>query len=350
MTNMINAHATLTQNGMEDARFTTQPFNGSDAEYEAMVAINKVLYPETPHSAEVWKYHEQKRQAKYLFERRMVMRDDRLIGYYSFEEPHWVFEPGKLSVRITLAADVESPALRAAVWNDLLATSAEYPLTKLMIEAREDKQAEIDFLLARGFEQAMRFQESRLDLADFQPERFAAAREKTAASGLTVKPLSALMESDPDWARKLYDMDVAISADIPYPEPLQQPPFEVFIDKILNNPSFMPEGVFIGLDGDRFAGISGLFRSLADADFMFTGLTGVLREYRRRALATTMKLHALQFAKDNGAKFVTTDNEENNPMYQINLRLGFQPMPAWVEYRQTIETPEQRQALSALPT
>ncbi len=350
MTNMMNAQATLTQDGLEDARFTTQPFTGSDAEYDAIVAITQALYPETPHSAEQWKYYDQKRQDKYLFERRMVMRDGRFIGYYSFEEPHWVFEPGKLSVNITLAADVESPALRAAVWNDFLAVSAEYPLTKLMTEAREDKQAHVDFLLAKSFQPAMRFQESRLDLADFQPERFAAAREKTAASGLTVKSLAELMKTDLDWARKLYDLDVAIAADIPYPEPLQQPPFEVFIDKIISNPSFMPEGVFIGLDGDRFAGISGLFRSLADDDFMFTGLTGVRREYRRRALATTMKLHALQFAKDNGAKYVTTDNEENNPMYQINLRLGFKPLPSWVEYRRTIEIPAQRQALSALPT
>lgn len=35
-------------------------------------------------------------------------------------------------------------------------------------------------------------------------------------------------------------------------------------------------------------------------------------------------------------KFIETDNEENNPMYQINMKLGFEPLPAWVDYEKTL--------------
>ena len=35
-------------------------------------------------------------------------------------------------------------------------------------------------------------------------------------------------------------------------------------------------------------------------------------------------------------KFIETDNEENNPMYQINLKLGYEPLPAWVDYEKKL--------------
>jgi hypothetical protein len=45
-----------------------------------------------------------------------------------------------------------------------------------------------------------------------------------------------------------------------------------------------------------------------------------------------MKVAAIQFAKGYGAKEIETENEENNPMYQLNLQLGYRPAPAYVEF------------------
>ena len=64
---------------------------------------------------------------------------------------------------------------------------------------------------------------------------------------------------------------------------------------------------------------------------MQTNLTGVLRSHRRRGIATTLKLHAMAFAHQYGARVIVTDNEESNPMYDLNMKLGFKPGPALVE-------------------
>lgn len=61
-----------------------------------------------------------------------------------------------------------------------------------------------------------------------------------------------------------------------------------------------------------------------------TGVTATRREYRRRGLATALKLHIIQFAKAHGVQEIFTTNDSQNPMYQLNLALGFKPQPSWV--------------------
>jgi hypothetical protein len=39
----------------------------------------------------------------------------------------------------------------------------------------------------------------------------------------------------------------------------------------------------------------------------------------------------IAYAQQRGATRIVTNNEENNPMYQINVKLGFKPTPAWLE-------------------
>jgi hypothetical protein len=44
----------------------------------------------------------------------------------------------------------------------------------------------------------------------------------------------------------------------------------------------------------------------------------------------------MTFARDRGVVEVDTDNEENNPMLQLNLQLGFRSLPALVELRKKL--------------
>ena len=77
------------------------------------------------------------------------------------------------------------------------------------------------------------------------------------------------------------------------------------------------------MDGDKWVALSTYARSLRSRENISTGLTGVLPEYRRQGLCSAVKIHALWDLKKKGFKKVFTGNEENNPMFQINLMLGF---------------------------
>ena len=74
----------------------------------------------------------------------------------------------------------------------------------------------------------------------------------------------------------------------------------------------------------------------SDPHKAWTGSLGVLRKYRRQGIATALKVKAFEKLREKGIKKVRTDNEENNPMYQINVALGFTPEPYCFEYQKEI--------------
>ena len=59
-------------------------------------------------------------------------------------------------------------------------------------------------------------------------------------------------------------------------------------------------------------------------------------DYRRQGIATALKVKALSKLKERGIKVVRTDNEKNNPMYLINVAMGFKPEPYGLEYQKAI--------------
>ena len=92
-------------------------------------------------------------------------------------------------------------------------------------------------------------------------------------------------------------------------------------------------GFFVALDGERYVGMSNLWKSQADPSELYTGLTGVSRSHRRRGIALALKLRAIDYARRNGVRRLKTWNESNNrAMLSINEALGFVKQPAWINY------------------
>ena len=70
----------------------------------------------------------------------------------------------------------------------------------------------------------------------------------------------------------------------------------------------------------------------ADPHKGWTGGLGVLKEFRRKGIATALKIKAIERLLKKDVREVRTDNEESNPMYKINVELGFKPVPFSLDY------------------
>ena len=136
---------------------------------------------------------------------------------------------------------------------------------------------------------------------------------------------------DPDgWQQRLFELEKAISLDIPSHGEKKDESFEIWSRRRLQGPMFDADGWFVALHGDRYVGESQGYISQTSPESFENGITGVLRDYRRRGIATALKVHLMRYAQQRGAHSVVTSNASQNPMFGLNLALGFRPEPAWI--------------------
>ena len=131
-----------------------------------------------------------------------------------------------------------------------------------------------------------------------------------------------LRSNSDDGLHQIWRLEMEVAADLPLSFPFVETPFESYC-KLIMDPEVDLESKFLFVEDGELKGLSQLWPSRVNLKFAATGLTGVRRQYRRQGVATKIKKHAIAWAKQQGIEKIFTDNEENNPMYQLNLQLGF---------------------------
>jgi GNAT superfamily N-acetyltransferase len=201
----------------------------------------------------------------------------------------------------------------------------------LSADARDDWDGLVDATLRNGFEERQRNPLSQLDLETVDWSRWDPRVTQLEREGIRFTNLKA--ESDRLGSREashhIWRLHMDVGPDIPMPEPFTESPFEEFY-RFQDDPYFVAETIHMAFDGDLCVATSEIGPNHVDPRYAATYLTGVRREYRRRGLAAALKAVALRDAARRGIRWVTTDNEENNPMYQLNLQLGFTKQFDWV--------------------
>ena len=313
-------------------------------DFPAVVQITNRAWPDRPGTVEEWEDWWNRRNTSYFFHRDVIEVNGQMVAWGDVSESEWEYVPGKYNLNINVDPDWRGRGI-ATRWyqhalENVLAKRDLKPIL-LAVGTREDQPEARSMLAKLGFEQKKRYPRSLLDVAAFDPAPLAWAFDKIQQHGIVLKRLSDLQQSDPDWQRKLYDMDSEVAKDIPSPEEITPPSFEDYIKEALSGINFEPRAWFVALDGEQYVGLTQLWTDQALPTKLYTGLTGVKRSHRRKGIATALKVRSIEeFAKPYGATEVETDNEENNPMYQINLRLGYQPAPAYLDFRKTLDAAE----------
>ncbi|HSM55533.1 MAG TPA: GNAT family N-acetyltransferase [Candidatus Sulfomarinibacteraceae bacterium] len=335
MTQQTTTRATSVQRrGTKDRSLALniRPFDYTDADYEALVAVCNAIEPERPSSVPAYRHWDNNRESQYHFRRYLAELNGQVVATAATGHAAWSHQPHKFFVNVQVLPEHQGKGIGARMYARLLAHLEPREPRKLVSYTREHRENAIRFLKRRGFRQVMRIPVSTLDPATFDNERFALKVHRVLDSGITIKTLQEVSEQDPDWKRKLYDLEWECVQDVPSTDPFTRRSFETFENAVLQSPNLLPDAWFVAVDGERYVGLSVLWRNLVTDKLLETGLTGVVRSHRRRGIATAMKVRAIEYAQANGNPLIDTDNEENNPMFQLNLQLGFVPQPAHLDF------------------
>jgi GNAT superfamily N-acetyltransferase len=316
-------------------KLSIRPFEYSDEDYGEVVSIANTLWPDEPTCAESLRYYDGIRNPKYDFERILGEVDGNVVVSALYGQPWWSYAPGKYFIYINVHPDWHRKGIGSKIYDHIVGVLAAKKPSMYTSDTRADKPDYIRFLTSRGYKEVMRVNVSRLDLSEFDWDRYAWTEERLDEIGVKILSARELEANDPDWKRKSWDLWWELFQDVPMPDPPSRLPYEQH-EKRLESPGFFPECYLVAMDGDKWVGASALWRSLADKETLGTGLTGVVRSHRRKKIATALKVRTFKIARDRGFRNVDTDNEENNPMYDLNVELGFKPRPQWIIFKKML--------------
>ncbi|HSM55033.1 MAG TPA: GNAT family N-acetyltransferase [Candidatus Sulfomarinibacteraceae bacterium] len=310
---------------------TLRPFQYTDDDYRLATSIDAAIFDEPPEPIAEWKHDDQNRGEKYPYHRDIILRDGQPIGFVETYQSRYTYHPQKYHCNIYVHPQHDAGDVRPAVFQQIMERLADEDLIAIQSGMLDDKPHALQFFEEYGFRPIAEEKLSKLDVTAFNPDDYGAVLQRVRHAGIKIETLRRLIDSDPGWQRKLYDLDVTVNRDIPSTGEKHYPEFEEWIPWRLEAPTFDPDAWFIALDGDHYVAQSqgNINRDSQPVQFI-TGVTTVRRPYRRLGIATALKIHAIRFAKQQGVQEIFTTNDSQNPMYQLNLKLGFQPLPSWL--------------------
>ena len=315
--------------------YRARPFEERDR--EAWIVERNTWYgPMEQGSAEEWRIWEQMSPDDSLL--RFVVEDEsgriaamaNLSNGGAFPHPDGAQSGGVSVARADRGRGIGS-ALLAVVIDEAVRRKAP----RFLAGASDAHPDALEWAAKRGFREIGRRIESYVELATFDPAPFKSRVDEVRRSGIVLRTIEEIIdghdgESRERFIRELHAAEKPMWEDVPWATPTPHWPFERFRQMAFESGQMIADASVIAYDGDTIAALTTTGKR--ESRDGYTWMTGVGRDYRGRGLAIAIKVEALLRAKAKGLRaMLTTNDEPNKAMRQINAKLGYQTLPAYVQ-------------------
>ena len=142
---------------------------------------------------------------------------------------------------------------------------------------------------------------------------------------LAITTLDDELRENPHCLEELYQLRIAVDADIPDAQTNPSLRFEDFMREIESEIT-IKDAFFIAKEANQYIGLTCLNRNTVTPDSLNQTTTGVIRHWRNKGIAFTLKRYGIAYAKAKGYTSITTYmDSRNTPMCTLNEKLGFRP-------------------------
>lgn len=321
--------------------FEIRPYNQND--YLQIAAVLASAKPQASTSAELLQYRDQTRPSFCQFARFVAVKDKSIIGFSFYTQYADMFEPNAFWIDVCVSPAHQKQGVGSRLFDQLRQSLHANPLFTFRTQIQEDHLPGIRFAESRGFKEFGRRWESILDVTTFDKNPWLKTQAQLDAQNIQIIPYPDLA-TDPERDRKVYQLQTELDQDVPMLVPTTAMTFDQFANQILDNPSFVAEGLLIAVHGNEYVGMSSLFA--VDDQSLVIDLTGTKKEYRRRGIAMALKIQGVLFAQRQEYKSITVHNDTmNEGMLAINKRLGFVRHPALIQYAKDFKPTENKELI-----
>lgn len=309
-----------------------RPFAAND--YDAFAAIQNAIYPQHPTTADDERAGDADTPAD-RHRARWVIEDaaDGVVGVVEYRQREPTSSEYKLELFVHPSHQGRGHGKR--LYAHVIDRLRELQATTLLADEVKEDLRGVRFLAERGFEEVMRFWQSHLDVAAFDPTPFTLPLERLSQQGIDIRTLRE-MQTEPERDRRLYNLVCEVSADVPSADAYTPPTYEAFCRDLPAPETDESNMYFVAVQQERYVGLH-IMVPRSGTDHLRVAMTGIRRTYRRQGIALALKLRGIAYARAHAHPVLRTMNATGNgSILALNNKLGFVWQPAWIQMRKSL--------------
>ena len=319
---------------------TIKNFTATDKEFKELARIDNLVNHDSIAHPDEDKNEWSIRDKNIIRDRILLYKEDILIGVLYYSQGR---DENKQTAFFTLNLDpnYNNNGYRSLLYNSMLEKVQIFNCNKVHTSIYDHCNYEEvkKLIIKEKFNLVQTNREYSCDIKNINIAKYQPLIKKLESEGIQFYDSKEEMLDFPNHYKKLEALEWEIEQDIPIPDGIKHTrlPFKHWKTLCLD---FYKNSYGIDLIAtfdDRYIGSTDIAVFGKSEPYKgWTGSLGVIKDFRRRGIATAIKIKAIEKLLNKGVTEIRTDNEKNNPMYKINVALGFKPVPFSLDYMKEI--------------